>query len=109
MTEKFAPVMAWHPETGENRIFNYPSEVPADWLDTHPNNVVKPKADPDMTKDEIMAALTEGGVQFDPKAKTKVLAATLRSAVEKALVSAEIDFGPDQPTKELLALLPPPE
>jgi hypothetical protein len=39
---KSLPTMAWHPETGENQIFDHPSEVPEGWLDTHPNN--KPKA-----------------------------------------------------------------
>jgi hypothetical protein len=97
MTErKSLPTMAWHPETGENQIFDHPSEVPEGWLDTHPNN--KPKGakeakapapdafkDAPMSKDEIVAALTAGGVQFDANAKPKALQGVLREAVVKAL------------------------
>lgn len=118
---KHEPTMAWHPESGESKIFNHPSEVPADWLDTHPSNKPKEEAaqeeapapevfkDVPMSKVEVVAALTAGGVQFDASAKTKALQAVLREAVTKALTDAEVEFDANLPTKELLALLPDPE
>lgn len=108
---KHEPTMAWHPETGENKIFNHPSEVPEGWLDTHPSNVAKaekPAAfkDAPMSKEEIVAALTAGGVQFDANAKPKALQGVLREAVTKALTAAEVSFDANASTKELLSLLP---
>lgn len=115
MSNKHEPTMAWHPETGENKVFNHPSEVPAEWLDTHPSNKPKevekaPAAKPEpMTRDEIVAALSDGGVEFDDKSKTKVLAEILRKSVIAALTSAEVEFDADASTKDLLAKLPSPE
>lgn len=110
---KHEPTMAWHPETGENKIFNHPSEVPEGWLDTHPSNVAKAEKpatvafkDAPMSKDDIVAALTAGGVQFDANAKPKALQGVLREAVIKALTAAEVAFDADKSTKELLSLLP---
>lgn len=117
MIEKHLPTMAWHPESGESQIFNHPSEVPSGWLDSHPEDPKRPKAeksapalkDAPMSKDEIVAALTAGGVPFDATAKAKALQPVLREAVTKALTEAEVKFDETLPTKELLALLPNPE
>jgi hypothetical protein len=124
MTEKHLPTMAWHPETGENQIFNHPGEVPSGWLDTHPDNKPKPAKAPaaakeaakteaakqlSLTRKEMLEALQAGGVEHDPKAKVEALDAVLRGAVEKALADAKIPYSPEAPTKELLALLPSPE
>lgn len=111
--KKHQPTMAWHPQNGESQIFNHPSEVPEGWLDTHPSN--KPKAEKPaaggkvelgMSKAEIVAALTAGGVEHDPKAKASDLHDVLRGAVEKVLAEAKIPYSPEAPTKELLTLLP---
>lgn len=114
---KQQPTMAWHPETGESKIYNHPSEVPEGWLDTHPDNVPKaPKPAPSpvedklpMTRKEIVAALTEGGLQFDPKAPVKVLYAQLTDAVKSALTDAGVSFDDAADTKALLEKLPKPE
>lgn len=102
------PTMAWHPKTGENKIFNSSSEVPEGWLDTHPNNVAE-KSAPDMTRKEIIAALSSGGIQFDERANKETLYEVLTDAVKKALTEAEITFNPALTTKQLLDLLPSPE
>lgn len=112
-----APTMAWHPETGESKIFKHPSEVPEGWLDTHPDNVPKvvkpaaPVADDKlpMTRKEIVAALTDGGLQFDAKAPVKVLYAQLTDAVKSALTDAGVEFDAAADTKALLEKLPKPE
>lgn len=114
---KHEPTMKWHPETCESKIFNHPSEAPADWLDTHPSNAAKVEKaaavpvfkDAPMSKDEITAALTAGGISFDASAKAKALQPVLREAVTKALDEAEVEFDANLSTKELLALLPDPE
>lgn len=111
---KQEPTMAWHPETGENQIFNHPSEVPEGWLDTHPSNVkaaVKQEGNKplSMTRKEIVAALNDGGLSFDNKAPVKALYAQLTDAVKAVLTEAQVQFDPNADTKDLLALLPKPE
>src|SRR5690242_2512216 len=97
------PIMAWHPETGEAQVYASEANVPEGHLPHHPKDAnkaaaVKEKeaaAQPDMTRDEIVAALTAGGVTFNPKAKQKELATVLREAVTKALVESGVDPVPD--------------
>lgn len=123
--ETKAPTMAWHPETSESRIFNHPSEVPEGWLNTHPSNVSKEDAKPvsvskepvkpadadkvPMTRKEIAAALSDGGVAFDPKQSVKVLYTQLTEAVKTALTDSGVEFDPAADTKALLEKLPKPE
>lgn len=120
---KSSPTMAWEPKTGESKIFNHPDDVPAGWLDTHPDNlasVTKPEPDkaPDaptkaaplpLTRKEMVKALQDGGIAFDPAAKVDVLYSVLTEAVQKFLITAEIEFDPALDTKALLALVPPTE
>lgn len=114
------PAMKWHPETGEARAFTKAGDVPDGWLDTHPNNISvvdkaaannkdvvgKPVPLP-LTRKEMVAALQQGGIAFDPAAKVDVLYAVLTEAVKKFLTDAEIEFDPALDTKALLALVPP--
>src|SRR5581483_9866922 len=107
---KSAPTMAWHPETGENRVFPHPSEVPEGWLDTHPSNASKAAEGGDknpgdklpMTRKEIVAALNDGGISFDKQAKTSALYAQLLDAVKSALTEAGVEFDVNADAKVLL-------
>jgi hypothetical protein len=111
------PVMAWHPETGESHVYPSEANVPVGHLPHHPKDAskampVKAKDAADqtnMTRAEIAAALTAGGVSFNPNAKHKELASVLREAVIKAITDAEVMFDPDLSTKQLMELLPPAE
>lgn len=127
-----APTMKWHPETGEATTFNHPSEVPAGYVDTHPNNlseadrkaavealnkpaaVVVTPAVPDksglcLTRKEIAAELSEGGIQFAKNEPTQALYDKLMAALKEHLTIAEVPFHEDADAKALLALVPPPE
>jgi hypothetical protein len=115
------PAMKWDPVSGEARTFTKAVEVPEGWLDTHPANVANvakqeapktaeapAKAAPlPLTRKEMVKALQDGGVAFDPAAKVDVLYAILTEAVKKFLTTAEIEFDPAMDTKALLALVPP--
>lgn len=113
------PAMLWHPETGESRVFHKAGDVPEGWLDTHPDNVKNlPKAEKaaqtkpvplSMTRKEMVQALQDGGISFDPASKVDVLYAILTEAVKKFLTDAEVEFDPATDTKALLELLPKPE
>lgn len=115
------PAMKWHPHTGENRVFHKSGDVPEGWLDTHPANVdsvtkeveaAPPsvlKAPLDMTRKEIVAALTEGGITFDPASKVVVLYELLTAEVNRVLTEEGIEYDPTAGTKKLLEILPKPE
>lgn len=116
------PAMKWHPQTAENRVFQKAGDVPEGWLDTHPANVdnvskqeveVTPpavlKAPLDMTRKEIVAALTEGGITFDPASKVVVLYELLTAEVNRVLTEEGIEYDPTAGTKKLLEILPKPE
>lgn len=123
---KHAPVIKWHPETGKPQTFNNADEAPAGFVDEHPNNMEpedrkaaiaklrasKPekveKAKP-MTRKEIVATLTDGGILFDGKADTATLEGVLVDAIKAHLTAVEIEFSNDADTRDLLALVPKPE
>lgn len=119
--DEFYPAYKWHPENAEQRLFHKAGDVPEGWLDTHPANlanVTKPEAEKapaaepaklDMTRKEIVAALADGGIKFDPASKVAVLYELLKTEVKRVLVDAEIEFEADAGTKALLELLPKPE
>lgn len=114
------PAMKWHPVTGEYVICQNESEVPEGYLDTHPNNLPAVKAADapaassalvvlPMKKADIITALTEGGIQFDPKAKAIVLYEALLASLQAHLTEAEVEFPENATAPELLALVPKPE
>lgn len=127
MNTKPAPTMAWHPETGKSKVFNHPDEVPVGYVDTHPNNlepadrqaaIAKLKAEKaagrvapakPLTRKEVVAALTEGGITFDGRADTAALDNVLGDALKAHLAAAEVEYPSDANTRELLALVPKPE
>lgn len=124
---KDAPVMKWHPETGKPHTFAHPDDVPAGYVDEHPNNlepaarkaaVAKLKAEKKagrveqskpLDRKEVVAALTEGGIQFDGNAETADLDKILADALKEHLTAAEVEFPSDANTRDLLALVPKPE
>lgn len=113
------PKMRWDPVTGENQTFTDDESAPEGWLDHHPLDPahkagptpapepepVVPVAAPDapLTKKELVAALTEGGIVFDKGAEAADLDAVLRDALTAALTAAKVDFELKASTRELLA------
>lgn len=109
------PGMRWHPETGVPQVFQKAEEVPDGYLDYHPSNLpesvklaIEASTLP-MTREAIVAELTDGGIAFKTKAKTEVLYATLLDALKVHLVASEIEFPENATGPELLALVPKPE
>lgn len=109
------PGMRWHPETAVPQVFQKAEEVPEGYLDYHPSSppevvklAVEAAALP-MTREAIVAELTDGGIPFKAKAKTEVLYAALLDALKAHLVASEIEFPENATGPDLLALVPKPE
>ncbi len=138
MTKSQPVYRRWHPETGEHKDYNSLSEVPKGHLDHHPNDEAhaaaeaaapaksdapakpsrtkrlqsapKPAADPNaMSRDDVVAALTEGGVEFDNEASDADLQKLLDDKVRAVLTEQGVEFDPNANTKTLLGLLSPAE
>lgn len=114
------PAMKWHPETGEPTVFNAPGDVPAGYLDRHPNDpagkveVKKPDAPAKvpalcLTRKEIRAELDAGGIAYEKDEPTAVLYDKLVAALKAHLEAAEVEFDEAADAKALLALVPKPE
>lgn len=104
----------WNPENGESKVFDSPEAREAEgWLDHHPldedkggvGSVNAPEAEDSLSRDEIVAALTEGGIAFNKKAATKTLAETLDSSLRAALKARNVEFEEKASTRDLLALI----
>lgn len=99
------PAMKWHPVTGEYILANDASEVPAGYLDTHPNNLpavtVAPPAR--MDRKDIILCLQDGAIPYKANAPTKALYELLLLGLKAALSAAEIAF--DQESTDATALL----
>lgn len=122
MSKEHFPSMRWHPETGEARVFNAAHEVPEGWLDAHPNDPKAKAAEPagdsagegepakeDLTRAQIIAALTEGQIEFSKNARTGPLYVKLTEAVKANLAARNITFEQDAPTSALLELAKAPQ
>jgi hypothetical protein len=110
------PAYMWSPE-GECRPFDKAEDVPDGWTDHHPNHFdgqkppppVKAAVPTPMTRDEIVAALDAGGIEFGKNTGTKALYDLLTKSVQKVLTDRSIPFDQNADTRVLLGLLPPPE
>lgn len=109
------PGMRWHPQTGESRVFDKAEDVPEGWINTHPASLpaeaapagADETASLNMTRKEIVAALEEGGIQFNPRHGVKALYALLVENLKKALTEMDVPFNADTTdAKELLGLFP---
>ena len=116
--------MRWHPKTGEATVFNSLGDIPADYLDRHPEdtNTVTQEAAPapkvaekvkaaelPMDRKAIRTALGEGGIAYDKTAPTQALYDLLLTSVRGVLTEMEVPFDADADAKTLLGLLPPSE
>lgn len=109
--------MGWDPKTGASEVFASPEERDkAGFIDHHPDDEAKggvnasvdePDKDPPMEREEVIAALKEGGVKFNEQASDKQLDNALKGALRKALTAAkrEGEFTKDTSTRDLLALV----
>lgn len=118
------PGMRWDAE-GNAHLCRSEADVQPGWTDQHPSNItaeVAPALPPDhppptpespdvpeMTRDDIIAALNEGGVLFSVNAPTKALYKKLRAAAWEALNTAGIVCNPEADARTMLELLPKPE
>lgn len=110
-------VRRWSP-TGESQVFVKASDVPPGWTDFHPGDtavtaaakVVQAAAGGKLTmsRDEIVAALVEGGIAFKQNGGTKALHDLLRASLVTALTEAGKVFAENADTKDLYALLTAP-
>jgi hypothetical protein len=110
------PAFYYSPD-GEAQIFQAASDVPEGWTTKHPNHqsdVAKPDPKPDLTpnpdkltRDEIIAALNNGGIAYKKNAGTAALEAQLRESIKAFLTDTGVpELALDASTKELLTLLP---
>lgn len=108
--------MGWDPRTGESQIFDSPeARDEAGWLDHHPSDEEKGGAgavaqddvdqDPPLSRNEVIAALNEGKVQFNARATDKQLNSALDRALRKTLSTRNIDYTNKDSTRKLLALV----
>lgn len=116
------PAMKWHPETGESRVFIAPEDVPAGWIDTHPNNLppdVKPVAEAlaakiegdalPLTKKQIKVELDAAGVTYPATANVKALYELLSDTLKTFCANNDIAYEPNADVPTLLALVKQPE
>lgn len=81
-------VMLWHPETGEMGVFAAADDAPKSWLDHHPGTaqpVAEETNDDRLSRDEVIAALQAGGIEFSKNARTASLEKQLRAALADEL------------------------
>lgn len=119
LTPKFSafPAMRWHPTTGEWQIFKTADEVPEGWLNHHPEHKTEKEAPPppqkksslDLTRPEIMEALSAGDIEFKQNTGTAALYVLLTEKVKAVLNERNIAFDDSAGTKALLGLLPAQE
>lgn len=126
------PAMKWGPN-GERKLFQNAAEVPAGWTD-NPESLpkaapaaAKPVAKPPakappalkvvppaplapLTRDQVSAELTAGGVAFQPLAPLPELTELLVASLQTHLTDSKIAFPADADVHALLALVksPPP-
>jgi hypothetical protein len=101
--------MLWNAATGEAQVFANDENPGPDWLDHHPEDPAhaseapagKPAKVKQMTKAELAAALTSGGIAFDPSAKVAELDALLGEKLRAALTANGTEFAADATTSEL--------
>lgn len=107
----------WNPKTGEQELFaTDEARVTAGFIDHHPSDEAKggvgevgqADRDPPLGRDEVIVALTEGGVNFNPNATDHQLDNALKGALRKALGTAGIEFAKTDSTRRLLEIVRTP-
>lgn len=100
----------WDPDTGAHHVFRDSETPPAHFLPHHPEDTAKlgdKPSDADtakpLTKDELVTALTDGGIAFKATEKVEELTTKLVSALKTALTDRQIEFTEDEHPRSLLA------
>lgn len=109
------PAYYWDQDSKPHRCEG-PEDVQEGWLDYSPANAAEAPAPnineakpAPMTRDEIIAALNDGGIDFKKNAGTSALYSQLTERVKAHLTESGIAFNPAADTRTLLGLLKAPE
>lgn len=110
------PKMLWDAD-GNVHLCNGPADVDPSWTNYHPNDVEKAAAKAEkaavvsavMSRDDIVAALNQGGVEFKKNAPTPALYKQLVAALRSELDQRGVQYPADADAPALLALVAPPE
>ena len=112
-THQDFPALFWNQETGEPVTVKDEASIPAGYKPYHPNSAPKAAAPAPATnalplnKDEVLAALKEGGIPHNPAQSHGKLYNLLLAAVKAALDEAKVTYdAAETNVKALLALLP---
>lgn len=103
--------MHWHPKTGEMKVFEDSEKEPEGWLDHHPDadkaaeEEVTGAPTGNLSKKEVMDALTTAGLQFNSRDNLATLTAQLEEAVNDALTSMQITVSEGASLRDRLALV----
>jgi len=107
MTHSKFPGLRWDAD-GVAHHCETEDDMQPGWAD-HPAKAQKVAPDESMTRQDIIAALDEGGIVYKKNAPTDALAKQLRVAVLSVLEENDVKYAPNASTKDLLALIPQPE
>lgn len=87
----------WHPKTGEVKEFADSAETPPGWLDHHPADPAYLGTDEDddgpggnLSKREVIDALTEAGVQFNARDNLATLTELLDKTISDVFAQSEL-------------------
>lgn len=121
MNKPLFPGWRYNPKTGEGRQFDSADDVPNGWVDRVPedgDDEPAPKAKPAkadkpatpaddgaMSRQEMIAALKGGGVEFKATMKNEELHDLLKGKVMEVLAQRNIPFDADANVRDLLAKL----
>lgn len=112
------PAYKWHPDGGDAILVNdaseddpvyldrHPSQYP-EGLPTHPDKVLDIDDDSTeaMSRDDVLAALERGGIEYAKNYGNKRLRKLLRKTLLGVLEGSEKDFKGDTPLCELLNMV----
>lgn len=123
------PYTRWDPKTKARHVFNDDETAPKNFLPCHPDDpdldfkvkmheAVNAVAEPapvipedmsgGMTKDQLIMALQQGGVDYAASDDKATLCQKLITALKEALTKQEVAFAENATAKELLALASQP-
>ncbi len=105
MAKTAFPASRYDPVARTGAVFESADDVPDGWVARLPEPGEEPETPDELTRAEIVSALTEGGISFSGRSKTDALHALLRDELTKVLTTRGVEFDPAASTAALLALV----